>query len=82
MGFCGCTQSNRNKIEVNIKMVKFLRSIYTKVQFRIRLVVFFKKAGKFCSYEQANLMQNQLMKSNVLMNLYDHKIANVSYCKK
>jgi hypothetical protein len=33
-----------------------LRSIYTRVRFRIRLVCVFKKQKSFCSYEWANLM--------------------------
>ncbi len=42
-----------------------LRSIYTKVQFLIGLVCVLKKAEKFCSYEQDNLMQNWPLKSDV-----------------
>jgi hypothetical protein len=42
-----------------------LRPIYTRVRFRIRLVCVFKKAGKFCSYVRANLMQNRPQKSDV-----------------
>ncbi len=45
--------------------VPFLRSIYTRVQFRIRLECVAKKAEIFCSFEWANLMQKRPLKSDV-----------------
>jgi hypothetical protein len=49
-----------------------LRSIYTRFRFCIRLVCVTnvgvtKKAEIFCSYEQANLMQNWSLKSDLYL---------------